>query len=78
MPTLLNTGKYRVFFYSKEGPRPHVHVETDGGLVKIWLDDLTTKDVENLSSKKVRDAVKFVSQHEEDFERKWNAYFNRA
>lgn len=77
MPTILNTGRYRVFFFSKEGPRAHVHVETKGGLVKIWLDDLSTKDVENLSPKQVRDAVKFVRTHQEEFERRWNVYFNQ-
>lgn len=60
-----------------EGPRAHVHVQKSGGLVKVWLDDLTTRDVENLSPKEVRDIVKLVRANREDFERSWNAYFNR-
>jgi hypothetical protein len=76
MPSIMRTGKYRVFFFSQEGPRKHVHVETSDGIVKIWLDDLSVKDVENLSAKQVRDIVKFVRPHREEFERRWNAHFN--
>jgi hypothetical protein len=35
MPTIGNVGPYRVFFYSNEHKPEHVHIERDGGEVKI-------------------------------------------
>jgi len=39
MPTLLRSGPYRLFFYSGDrGEPPHVHVERENSVAKIWLD----------------------------------------
>jgi hypothetical protein len=40
IPTLHREGPYRFFFYSHE-PRepPHVHIERDDAIAKIWLHD---------------------------------------
>ena len=38
MPTVLRTGPYRFFFYAGDrGEPPHVHVERDDNVAKIWL-----------------------------------------
>lgn len=39
MPTLLQSGPYRFFFYSRENNEPpHVHVSRDDLEAKFWLD----------------------------------------
>src|SRR3989442_13452197 len=39
MPTLLRSGPYRLFFYSGDrGEPPHVHVERENSVAKVWLD----------------------------------------
>jgi hypothetical protein len=38
MPTVLNIGPYRFFFYSEEGNEPpHIHVEAAEKRTKFWL-----------------------------------------
>jgi hypothetical protein len=39
MPTVLRSGPYRLFFYSGDrGEPPHVHVERESSVAKVWLD----------------------------------------
>jgi hypothetical protein len=37
-PTVLREKGYRFFFFSKEEPRCHIHVEARGGEAKFWLE----------------------------------------
>ena len=38
MPTVLQSGPYRVYFYSHDlGEPPHVHVDRDDLSAKFWL-----------------------------------------
>jgi hypothetical protein len=39
MPTVLQVGRYRFFFFSNEGNEPpHIHVKASGDEAKFWLD----------------------------------------
>lgn len=41
MPTVMRIGPYRLFFYSADGGEPpHIHVERDDRIAKLWLDRL--------------------------------------
>ena len=52
MPTVLISGPYRFFFYSREGTEdPHIHVEAAEKAAKFWLIPVSTA-----SSKKFRTA----------------------
>jgi len=44
-PTIHREGPFRFFFYSHE-PRepPHVHVEHDDAIAKLWLHDASVAD----------------------------------
>ena len=38
MPTVLQSGPYRVYFYSHESNEPaHVHIDRDQASCKFWL-----------------------------------------
>jgi hypothetical protein len=37
LPTVLRDGEYRIFFFSREEPRMHVHVSHPAGEAKFWL-----------------------------------------
>ena len=44
MPLVLRVKAFKLYFYSKEGPRCHVHVKHISGTeVVVWLDDFTLK-----------------------------------
>ena len=45
MPTVLRSGPYRFFFYSADrGEPPHVHVEHQSKIAKIWIDPVRVAD----------------------------------
>ncbi len=37
LPTVLREGHFRLFFFSREEPRMHVHVAHPAGEAKFWL-----------------------------------------
>jgi uncharacterized protein DUF4160 len=37
-PTIFREGGYRFYFFSREEPQPHVHVQHETGEAKIWLE----------------------------------------
>ena len=75
MPTIYRSDGVRVFFFSKEGPRAHVHVQMGGGKVKVWLDDLSTRNVKKMTKKQLREAVALVERHRDEFQESWDVYF---
>jgi hypothetical protein len=40
-PTVFREKGYRFFFFSREEPRMHIHVVSDGGEAKFWLEPET-------------------------------------
>ncbi len=46
---MLRVGRLRFYFFSREEPRMHVHVESPTGETKFWLDP-TIGLVENTAS----------------------------
>ncbi|SFP63606.1 DUF4160 domain-containing protein [Hydrogenimonas thermophila] len=75
MPTLLNQDGFKFFFYANEHEPMHIHVIKGEGFAKIELQNL--KVVQNyLKPKEIKQALKIVAVHREDFERKWNEWFN--
>ncbi len=44
MPTALRSGPYRFFFYSRDITEPpHVHVEREDKVAKIWIDPVVVE-----------------------------------
>jgi hypothetical protein len=39
-PTIFRHGKYRGFFFSREEPRMHVHVESPDGEAEFWIEPI--------------------------------------
>jgi hypothetical protein len=37
-PTIFKEGSYRFFFFSREEPRKHVHIVSNEGEAKFWLE----------------------------------------
>lgn len=75
MPEVKRIGAFKIYFYSKEGNKPHVHVRHNSGVeVVIWLNDLEIK--RSSGSKKVdKRAVDLVRPDQEYFLELWNDFF---
>jgi Domain of unknown function (DUF4160) len=77
-PTIVRDGQFRLFFFSREEARMHVHVGHPDGEAKFWL----TPDVHlavniGLSATQVRQAQAVVVAHVREIEDAWNHHFGR-
>ena len=69
-PTVLRDGPFRLFFFSREEERIHVHVAHPDGEAKFWLDprvELATHT----------DAQQTVERHIEEVRNAWSRHFGR-
>ena len=75
-PTILKTGPYRFFFFSREEIRPHVHVVSSNGEAKFWLEPVVAlADTEGFKSKELLKIQKIVETNHEEFIKSWKKFF---
>ena len=77
-PTVLRVGAFRFFFFSREEPRVHVHVQGPDGEAKFWFDpEITLAENVGLTAATVRRIERLVRQHEGDIRTAWLEHFGR-
>ncbi len=77
MPTLLIEDGFKFFFYANEHEPRHIHVLKGEGFAKIELG--TFKVVKNyLKPKELKRALEIVRERNDEFERKWNEWFDKG
>lgn len=75
-PTVLREGAYRLFFFSREEVRPHVHVAHPDGEAKFWLDPaIDVAAAVGLSAHQLREAQDIVARHEREVRNAWIRHF---
>jgi hypothetical protein len=73
-PTILKEGSFRLFFFSREEPRIHVHVAD--GEAKFWLTPTVALATSvGLSERQLREAHALVEKHLEEIQNAWKCYF---
>lgn len=77
-PTIVRDGQFRLFFFSREEVRIHVHVAHPAGEAKFWL----TPSVElanhtGLSRHQLHEAQRVVEAHLKEIQHAWNCHFGR-
>ena len=76
MPTLLKQEGFTFFFYANEHEPRHIHVMNAGGYAKIELGSLSV--IRNqMKPADLRRAMTIAKEHNAEFERKWDEFFNR-
>jgi hypothetical protein len=75
MPTIMVVDGFRLHFFSNEGPRPHIHVARGDGSAKIWLDDLSFADWDDLTAAERRRILKITEENRARLLDAWNEYF---
>jgi hypothetical protein len=77
MPTVLREGPYRFFFYSADGGEPpHVHVERDERVAKIWLEPVRLSRSGRFSRAEISDIIRVVTSRRGMLLEAWNGYFH--
>jgi hypothetical protein len=75
-PTIVRDGQFRLFFFSREETRIHVHVAHPAGEAKFWLTPSVhlAKNV-GLSGVQLRQAQTVVEAHIQEIQDAWNYHF---
>lgn len=75
-PTVVRDGSFRLFFFSREEERIHVHVAHPDGEAKFWLaPQVTLAGHTGLSAKQLREAQAVVEVHIEEIRNAWHRHF---
>jgi hypothetical protein len=75
-PTVVRDGSYRLFFFSREEPRIHIHVAHPHGEAKFWLQpSLTLANHTGLSKQELADAERIVARHLQEIIDAWHEHF---
>lgn len=75
-PTILRQGPFRLFFFSREEPRMHVHVSHPDGEAKFWLTpNIAPATSVGLSERQLREAQAIVAEHIEEIRHAWHRHF---
>jgi hypothetical protein len=78
VPTVLRRGPFRFFFYSNEGLEgPHVHVERDRKVAKLWLNPQRIASAGDFSAVEMREIERIVEQEHDLLWKAWNDFFER-
>jgi len=77
-PTVLRVRGYRFYFFSREEPRAHVHVQHATGEAKFWLEPrLELAENYRLSPRRVNTALRTIQEHEGEILAAWRKHFGR-
>lgn len=75
-PTILREGSFRLFFFSREEPRIHVHVAHPDDEAKFWLTPSVALTASvGLSERQLREAQVIVETHLEEISDAWQRHF---
>jgi len=76
-PTVLRIGSYRFHFYSDEkNEPPHIHIETNDGECKFWLNPIQLARNRGVPPNEVRKIEKLVFENKNLLMEKYNEYHN--
>jgi hypothetical protein len=76
-PTVLCDGQFRLFFFSREETRIHVHVAHPDGEAKFWLiPDVELATSVGLNPRQIREAKSVVKTHLGAIIDAWHRHFS--
>lgn len=75
-PTIFREGGFRFYFFSREEPRMHVHVQSQNGEAKFWLDPaIELAQQTGLSRRELSQLLRLVQEHEDVIRNAWRIHF---
>jgi len=75
-PTVLRKNGYRLYFFSREEPRVHIHAYCGDGEAKFWLvPQVELAYNHNLSRKQLREIEALIDEHYEEIVDAWRDHF---
>ena len=75
-PTVFREKGYKFFFFSLEEPRMHVHVRSQDGEAKFWLEPkIELARNYRLTDVQLNDVLKIVEAHKDELAAAWIQHF---
>jgi len=75
-PTLLRAGSYRLFFFSREEPRIHVHIQHPDGEAKFWITPAVhLAENKGLSATQLNQAKSIIEVNLQEIHHAWRHHF---
>lgn len=75
-PTVLRVRGFRFYFFSREEPRAHVHVQHADGEAKFWVEPSVELHANyGLGARRLAEAQKLVEEHVHEIRRAWAKHF---
>jgi hypothetical protein len=75
-PTVFRWRGYRLFFFSREERRPHVHVHCADGEAKVWLDpEVEVANRYGLSDRALAEVLQVIRERADEIRGAWNEHF---
>jgi Domain of unknown function (DUF4160) len=75
-PTVFRQGPYRFYFFSREEPRPHVHVQSSAGEAKFWLEpEIALAQNTGLSARELRAVQRLIEERADELRIAWDRHF---
>ena len=75
-PTIFRERGFRFYFFSREEPRIHVHVQGQNGEAKFWLEpQIELAQHVGLSRREINEAFHLVQDHENEIRNAWFKHF---
>lgn len=75
-PTVFRERGYRFHFFSREEPRPHVHVLSGDGEAKFWLEPaVELAQNYRYNGKKLREIQEIIEAHHDELIQAWRRHF---
>ena len=75
-PTVFREGGYRFYFFSREETRMHVHVQSQNGEAKFWLEPiLELAQSAGLTKHEINEAFRLVQEHQNEVRSAWLKHF---
>lgn len=75
---MFREGPYRFFFFSREEPRLHIHVQSPDGEAKFWLaPKIELARNYGLTAQDLKRVERLVEEHEQEITDAWHEHFER-
>jgi hypothetical protein len=77
-PSIFREKGYRFYFLSNEEDRIHVHVTSEDGEAKFWLEPIISLSVcHGLNPKKLSEIQLIVEAHKDEITKAWQKHFGK-
>lgn len=77
-PTIFRAKGYRFYFLSNEENRIHVHVTSEDGEAKFWLEPMVSLALYyKFSTEKLNEIQRLVEEHKDEITKAWGKHFGK-